>query len=288
MTLKIQIVCGPTASGKSARAIEIAQEQDGVIINADAMQVYSELRILTARPTPEDETKAPHRLYGILSAREACSAGRWLALAQEVIDKTRAEGKLPIVTGGTGLYLKALMEGLSPIPNTAPEARIKATQLWEERKEEALHEYDPNMAMQLKAGDMQRHIRALEVWLTTGKSLLYWQSLPRQKAYPEASFDVELLEVPRSELYRRCDARLLAMVQAGAIEEVKKFQQLNIPTDRPAMRAVGVAEFMGYLKGDYPIEEAIKHAQQATRNYAKRQLTWFTHQLGGTLPDTKN
>lgn len=243
------------------------------------MQVYRELRIITARPTPQEESEAPHRLYGILPANEACSVARWLNLAKEAIEKAWAEGLLPIVTGGTGLYLKALMDGLSPIPDMPQEARIKATILWQERGDAALREYDPAMAAQLKSGDKQRHIRALEVVIATDKSLAVWQALPRQKPYKEAEFDVEYIDMPRNELYRRCDARFLKMMDAGALEEVRTLIPHKLSSELPAMRAVGVPELMGYLKGAWNKEEAIDRGQQATRNYAKRQLTWFRHQL---------
>lgn len=272
-------MCGPTASGKSARALAIAQERGGVIINADAMQVYAELRILTARPSVEDEAVVPHRLYGVLPAREACSAARWLVLAAEAIRETWAQGKLPVVTGGTGLYLKALQEGLSPIPDVGADIRAEATRLYTEQGAGALQERDPAMAKRLKGGDSQRHTRALEVWLATGKSLAYWQRKPREVMFPEAEFSVEVVMQERAELYRRCDARFLVMLEQGALEEVKALKALNLSTDLPAMRAVGVPELVAYLEGKMSLDEATAKAQQATRNYAKRQLTWFRNQL---------
>jgi tRNA dimethylallyltransferase len=275
----IQIVCGPTASGKSARALDIAQSQDGVIINADAMQVYRELRILTARPTPEDEAYAPHRLYGILPAHEACSAARWLELAKPVIDETLDAGKLPVVTGGTGLYIFTLMRGLSPIPDIPAQIRHQAMALWAEQKDGALQERDPVMHARLKPGDSQRHVRALEVWLASGKSLRHWQELPRQTPYPDAEFKVELIDLPREELYHRCEKRFEAMLEHGALEEATRLRDMHLAPHLPAMHALGVPELIGHLDGRWSLAEAIRRAQQATRNYAKRQVTWFRHQL---------
>jgi tRNA dimethylallyltransferase len=243
------------------------------------MQVYRELRILTARPTPQDETRVPHKLYGVLQASEICSAARWLTLARIAIDEAWQAGKFPIITGGTGLYIKALMDGLSPIPEIPPEMRKQATVLWETQGARALKERDPEMATRLKDADQQRHVRALEVLLATGTSLAHWQSLPRIKAYPDATFDVEYVDVPRDILYARCNARFLAMMHAGALEEAKQLQALKLSDDYPAMRAVGVRELCKHLQGKLSLDEAIQAAQQATRNYAKRQVTWFKNQL---------
>jgi tRNA dimethylallyltransferase len=279
MQNRIQIVCGPTASGKSAHALAIAQEQRGVIINADAMQVYRELRIVTARPTAQDEALAPHALYGVLPASEACSAARWLVLAVEEIQKTWQQGRLPVVTGGTGLYLKALQEGLSPIPDVPQEKRTEAMQLYKEQGAGALKERDPAMADRLKEGDTQRHTRALEVWLTTGKSLAYWQEQPRMIPFADTEFSVEVITLDRDELYRRCDARFMVMLEQGALEEVKSLKAQSLSPSLPAMRAVGVPELMAYLDGQRTLDQAAHKARQATRNYAKRQLTWFRHQI---------
>ncbi len=243
------------------------------------MQVYRELRVLTARPSQEDERKIPHLLYGVLPASEACSAGRWLDLAKVAIDKTLAEGKLPIITGGTGLYLKALMDGLAEIPDVPEDARAKASALWAAEGPNALKTRDAVMEARLRPSDKQRHIRALEVLLATGKSLSYWQSSERKPPYPHATFRTELIDVPRAELYRRCDERFLAMMQEGALEEARKLYTLGLSPDLPAMRAVGVPELIGHIKGEWGLDEAISRAQQATRNYAKRQVTWFKHQL---------
>lgn len=243
------------------------------------MQVYRELRILTARPSAQEEEATPHRLYGVLQASEACSAGRWLALARAAIDDTLAHGKLPIVIGGTGLYIKTLMQGIADIPDIAEDAQAEAARLWQESGPDALAQRDPIMAAQLRPSDPQRHIRALAVLLSTGKSLAHWHEQPREKLYPDAEFQVDYVAVPREELYRRCDARFLKMIEAGALEEVKSLMALGLSDNLPPMRAVGVPELVSHLKGECSLADATTKAQQTTRNYAKRQVTWFTHQL---------
>ena len=243
------------------------------------MQIYQELSILTARPTLEQETETPHRLYGALSGQEACSAAHWLTLARHAIDETRKAGKLPIVTGGTGLYIKTLMEGLSPIPGVPEAVHAEATLLWETDGAQALLSRDPVLGARLTAGDTQRHIRALGVLLATGKSLAYWQALPRMPPYPNATFTIAIVDMSRADLYARCDARFLTMLDAGALDEVKTLRAMQLSSDLPIMRAVGLPELIGFLEGKWDRDEAISKAQQATRNYAKRQLTWFRNQL---------
>ena len=243
------------------------------------MQVYAELRILTARPTMAQEALIPHMLYGVLPASEACSAARWLQMAEPVIKQTWDAGKLPIITGGTGLYIKALMDGLADIPAVPEEFRAQAAALWQAQGAKALQEGDAAMAAQLKDGDKQRHIRALEVLLATGKSLAYWQGQPRVKSFPDAHFDVEVIEVQREELYARCDARFKTMLEEGALEEARALHVLGLSPALPAMNAVGVTELLGYIEDKWDLEEATLRAQQATRNYAKRQVTWFRNQL---------
>lgn len=242
------------------------------------MQVYRELRVLTARPTAEDEAAAPHAVYGVLPASEACSAARWLALAEGAIKDAWAQGRQPLVTGGTGLYLKTLMEGLSPIPPVPPETRAEAERLQGEEGEAALAGRDAVMHARLKPGDTQRRTRALEVWLGTGKSLAWWQEQPRIVPFPEARFSVKYVEMPRDELYRRCDARFTQMLEQGAEAEVRALLALELPAALPAMRAVGVPELGAYIRGETTLEKAMQTARQATRNYAKRQLTWFRNQ----------
>lgn len=284
----ILIIAGATASGKSALALSIAQKtakenRNSVIINADSQQLYQELRILTARPTPEEEALAPHKLYGIMPAAQPASVGIWLKLARMEIDWARSTGVQPIVVGGTGMYLKALMEGIAEIPDVASEVRQQATRDYEHMGKEAFSErlktVDPEFFQRLQAYDRQRLIRAYEVWLGTGKPLGFWQTQKAEPAYAKEEFRVKLVDIPRDELYRRCDQRFITMIEQGAIEEVKHLVSLNLSSELPAMKSVGVKELSDYLISKCTIDEAIEKSQQSTRNYAKRQLTWFRNQL---------
>lgn len=279
----VLIVAGPTASGKSALALAVAMAFDGVVINADSMQVYAELRILTARPDPTDEARAPHRLYGVLPVVEVCSAARWREMAISEIKKAHRAGKLPVVCGGTGLYLRALMQGLSPIPEI-PENIRRAVRLTQERggaaaQFERLEACDPVSAARLEPGDRQRVARALEVFDATGRPLSGWQALPPEGPPPGVFFQTLLLSPPREALYAACDARLYEMVRVGALEEVEALRQEGVNPTLPAMRAVGMPVFLQHQAGELGLEEAIDLAQLATRRYAKRQMTWFRNQI---------
>jgi tRNA dimethylallyltransferase len=280
---KIVIVAGPTASGKSALALELAEKKNGVIINADSQQVYAELRILTARPSAEEEARVPHRLYGVLPASEACSAGKWLKLAKMEIDWALGEKKTPIVTGGTGLYIMALMQGIAEIPGIPPEVRAQARSDLEAMGAAAFYErlqaVDPAASAKIRASDPQRMTRAYEVWLGTGKPISWWHGQKNLAFYAQESFEVIKVEVETEELYRRCDARFDAMLKAGAVEEVRGLLALNLSLDLPGMRIIGVPELSASIKGEISLEEAGEKAKQATRNYAKRQATWFRNQL---------
>lgn len=281
--IPVLIVAGPTASGKSSLSMAVAEEFDGVVINADSMQVYRELRVLTARPSAEDEVRVPHRLYGVLPASEKCSAARWRDMALTEIERARAAGKLPIVCGGTGLYLKVLAEGLSPIPEVPEEIRQSfRSRLAREGVEALCRELqarDPVMAARLPPTDGQRILRALEVLEATGRSLAEWQALPVEGPPPGLRFLTILLAPERAWLYRRCDERLQSMLEQGALDEVRRLIAMNLDPRLPAMKAVGVQEFAGYLAGNRGLEDALAAAQQATRNYAKRQTTWFRRQI---------
>ena len=273
------LVAGPTASGKSAAALALAERLGGTVINADSMQVYRELAVLTARPLPKDEALIPHRLYGTVSAREAYSVGRWLEDAARAIAATEAEGRVPILAGGTGLYFKALLEGLAPVPDIPPEIRIA----WRERAEtlgaDGLHRElasrDPAMAARLRPSDPQRLVRALEVIDATGISLAEWQGGETSPALaPDAV--VRLVIAPEREaLYAAIDARFDAMIAAGALEEVRALVALGLDPGLPAIRAHGVRELAAYLRGECSLEEAIAKAKTETRRYAKRQMTWL-------------
>lgn len=283
MQKKILVIIGPTASGKSGAALNAAKARNGVVINADAMQLYAELRVLTARPTPEEEATVPHALYGVLPAAEPASAGKWVTLAQATIERAWAQGQLPILVGGTGLYLKRLMEGIAPVPDI-PEPVRERVRGWQAAEgTQALHTAllarDAAMGARLKPNDTRRVMRALEVLEGTGRSLAEWQAEPVVPLYQAERFEMCHMELPRDELYRRCDARFLAMMAQGALEEVEQLLTLGLPPHTPLLGAVGVPELAGHLRGQWSRDVAVGKAQQATRNYAKRQLTWLRHQL---------
>lgn len=276
---RVIILAGPTASGKTALSLRVAQAVNGVIINADSMQVYAGIPILTAAPSAEDMAAAPHRLFGYLDPAMACSVGQWVAAARIAAYETWQEGKTPIFVGGTGMYLKTLIEGISPIPDIAPATRARIRAMAVEDAYARLQQHDPAMAAKLEAGDTQRILRALEVWEDTGKSLLHWQGITPEKPLPDAAFAIYTLTLDRAMLYDRCNARLKHMVAQGALDELRGLLDRDLPSDLPAMRAVGVPELARHLRGEWTLEQAVDKAQQATRNYAKRQLTWLRHQL---------
>ncbi len=281
----VVVIAGPTASGKSALALALADEFDATIINADSMQVYRELPVLTAQPDATERASAPHRLYGVLPAAERCSAMRWREMALAEIRRSDAAGRLPLVVGGSGLYLKALMDGLSDIPDIAPEIREAAKQRHARLGGPTFHAElaarDPATAVRLSPGDSQRLIRAWEVLEATGRPLADWQAGPRDAAPRDLGFLTVVLDPPRDRIYRSCDARLRDMVAGGAVAEVEMLLALGLDPDLPAMRALGVRELAGYLRGDRDLEDAIESTQIATRRYAKRQSTWFRHQTTG-------
>ena len=287
----VMMIGGPTASGKSALAAAVAAEWHGTVINADSMQVYRELSLLTARPHGAELQAAPHRLYGVLSGAEACSAGRWRDLAAAEVEASLAAGRLPILVGGTGLYLKAFAEGLNEIP-PVPEAirtaaRAELATLGKAAFHARLAARDPAMAAQLRPGDSQRLLRAWEVLTATGRSLAEWQAAPATP--PPYRFAKLCLLPPRPALYAACDARLAAMVGpkeegGGALDEVAALLALKLDPALPVMKAVGVPEFARYLAGECRLEAALAAAQQATRRYAKRQVTWLRHQFIGNDP----
>jgi tRNA dimethylallyltransferase len=277
----IVVIAGPTASGKSCLALAVAAEFRGAIVNADSMQVYRDLSVLTARPTPDDIARAPHALYGIIDAAERCSAGRWRGLALTEIARAREVGHLPLLVGGTGLYLSALLDGLAevpPVPAAAvAEAKVLHAQLGGPAFREALAVLDAASAAHLVPGDTQRLIRAYAVARATGVALSEWQRRQTPHAGPDAAAIVLL--PPRDELYARIDARLAAMFVGGAVEEARGLLARRLSSDLPALKAVGLREIAGWLAGASPEAEALAAAQQASRRYAKRQLTWLRHRL---------
>ena len=278
----VLVLYGPTASGKSGAALTLAERLDGTIINADSLQVYAELRILTARPDAAAEARAPHRLYGVLPAATAASAAWWRQQALSEIAAAHAAGRRAILVGGTGLYIKALIEGLSPVPPADEAARARATALYETLGgvafRDALRSRDPILAERLMAGDRQRLVRAWEVVEATGTPLSAWQALPRDPGH-RLRFALIGLLPERSSLYARIDRRFRAMLDAGALAEAHDFAALGVSTALPANKALGLPELRRHLAGEISLDAAVTAAQQATRNYAKRQMTWFRHQL---------
>lgn len=273
------IVAGPTASGKSALALAIAQRINGTIVNANSMQVYCELRILTARPSPEDEARVPHALYGVRPAAEPGNAAWWRTEALAAMQAARASGKLPILTGGTGLYFAALTQGLADIPEPTAEARAEARRLLAELGPEALHsglaKVDPATAARIKPNDSQRIARAWEVWRSTGMGLAAWQ----QRNLPPAPwrFFAIRLDPPREALRNAIATRFSAMLALGAVEEVRALLALDLDPALPAMRAHGVPELSAYHRGTLSLEEAGRRTELVTGQYTKRQATWFRH-----------
>ncbi|MGC2855589.1 tRNA (adenosine(37)-N6)-dimethylallyltransferase MiaA [Novispirillum sp. DQ9] len=276
------VVAGPTASGKSALALDIAREVGGVVINADSMQVYRELRVVTARPSVEEEALAPHRLYGVLPGAEVCSAGRWAEMAAAEVRAAWDAGLVPILCGGTGLYIHALTVGLSPIPPVPDAVRTQAradmAALGNATFHARLAAADPVMGGRLNVGDTQRTLRAWEVLQATGRSLAAWQEEPPVRLIEARPFTL-LLEPPRDVLYGRCDRRFAAMMEQGALEEVRALDALGLPEAAPVMKALGVPELRRHLHGACSLDAAVAKAQQTTRNFAKRQGTWFRGQL---------
>jgi len=273
------IIAGPTASGKSALALALARRLGGTVINADAMQCYRELRIITARPSPEDEALAPHRLYGVRAAAEPANAAWW----REAALAEMAEAEFPILCGGTGMYFSSLVNGIADIPEPDPAAREEARRLIAEIGPEALHvKLDPETATKLKPGDSQRIARAYEVLLSTGKGLAFWQAQPTERL-TGWRLKMILLDPPRAALREAIETRFDAMLEQGALEEVRNFLALGLDPALPLMRAHGVPELGAYLRGEIPLEDAKARAVLVTHQYTKRQGTWFRHQrLVGT------
>jgi tRNA dimethylallyltransferase len=277
----IVIVAGPTASGKSALALALAELFGGTIINADSQQVYRELAVLTARPGTTETARVPHRLYGVIDAGESCSAGRWLKLARAEIAAAHDAGRVPIFVGGTGLYIEALLRGLAELPEIPAAMRAEAQALHASLGGAAfralLAEIDPEAASRLPPSDTQRLTRAYEVAKATGRPLSAWQR--RQEPGPALRAAAVVLLPPRETLYAACEARVMGMMKGGAEAEVKVLLARGLPPDLPAMKAVGVRELGALLDGRSSYAEAIAAMQQATRQYAKRQYTWFGRRL---------
>jgi tRNA dimethylallyltransferase len=278
MTPRIWLIAGPTASGKSDLALGLAERLGGEIIGADSMQLYRDLRVLTARPSEAEMARAPHHLVGIADAAEAWSTGKWLRAAQAALGDIAARGKDAIVVGGTGLYFRALTAGLADVPQIPASVRQAAEALWDGEGEGAVRARLGDSAARIAPGDRQRLVRALEVLEATGKPLAEWQA-QTPPGLPAGRWTAAVIEPPRDEIYRRCDARLEAMIADGALDEVRALLARTLDPMLPAMKSVGVREFAAYLHGEITLAEALERAQRETRRYAKRQLTWLRNQV---------
>ena len=277
------LIAGPTASGKSALALTLAEALGGTIINADAMQVYRDLRVLTARPSPAEEARVPHLLYGHVDAAENYSVGRWCVDAGAALSAVERGGRLPILTGGTGLYFKALTRGLAAVPPIPAQIRAAVRARLEREGIAALYaelsERDGATARRLMPGDRARITRALEVVLATGRSLTDWHREGMTPALDPPLAVKVFLDVDRAELYRRIDARFDAMLRAGALDEVRALASRRLDPALPAMKAHGVPWLIRHLNGEIDLAAAVEAAKRDTRRYTKRQATWFRHQL---------
>ncbi len=276
---KTVLIAGATASGKSTLALALAERVGGVVINADSRQVYREMRVLTARPTAGEEARAPHRLYGHVAAADAYSAARYVADATREIAAAHAAAEVPIVVGGTGLYFKALLEGLSPVPPIPDEVRRR----WREAGARAvpgelhrlLAERDPEIARRLVATDIQRIVRALEVHEATGRSLNDWQRVPGRPVVREEETVRLVVRRERAELHARCNLRFETMIGEGALDEARTMAALKLDPGLPAMRAIGLRPLMAHLAGEIDLATAVQHGQAETRQYVKRQESWI-------------
>lgn len=277
------LIAGPTASGKSALALELAESLGGTIVNADSMQVYRDLRVVTARPTPEDEARAPHKLYGFVDASENYSVGRWCRDVGETLKEIVNQQRVPILVGGTGLYFKALTTGLAAVPSIPEDIRAEVRGRLQREGAPALHaelvQLDPATARRVTINDRSRISRALEVVMATGRPLSDWhrEGLP-PLIDPDRAAKI-FITCDREELVRRIEARFVAMTKSGALEEVQQLAGRKLEPTLPAMKAHGVPWLIRHLNGEISREEAVAGAVMDTRRYAKRQLTWFRHQM---------
>lgn len=283
VTYKVIVIAGPTAGGKSARAMKIAKENNGVIINADSMQVYDALPILTACPSQEEMEQIHHRLYCFLSPSEKCTAAFWREKALEEIERAINENLTPVITGGTGFYISALTEGLSPVPPVPEDVREQVFSMLEEMGNQKFHELlserDPEIAGRLHQNDSQRIMRAMEVLIATGKSLAVWQSLPKEAPPEYLSFETEIVMPEREALYSNIENRFDHMIEMGALDEVsdlmEKIECGEISEDTQITGALGYNHLSSYLREEISLQEAVDLSKTQTRQYAKRQTTWF-------------
>jgi tRNA dimethylallyltransferase len=284
MSPRIWLIAGPTASGKTALALRLAETLGGEIVNADSMQLYADLRVLTARPSAEEEARSPHHLFGVADAADSWSTGRWLRAALPVLHDIAARRHDAIVVGGTGLYFRALTVGLAEIPAVPAAVRRAAEadfgRMGEEAFRSRLASADPGAAARIAPGDRQRLVRAWEVYAATETPLSDWQA-GSQPALAPGTWSAVALDPPRPALNDRCDARLAAMVEAGALAEVAALVARRLDPALPAMKALGVREFAAHVRGEATLEAALAAARQETRRYAKRQATWMRGQMAG-------
>ncbi len=293
MNNKIHIVFGPTASGKTKYSVELAQKFDSVIINGDSMQIYKEIPIITNQPTIDERKGIPHLLFGYKCILEHSDINDWLGKIVPTIEQTLKDGKVPVIAGGTGMYLRALIDGISEIPeipdDVTKEVRDLVDKLGAEKVHELLKEKDPVSAEKLKPGDSQRISRALEVIEYTGVSIAEWNSKPNKKFFDREQFEIHFLDIPREEIYDKINRRFEKFVELGAVFEAKKAKEIfehsgftEAELNRlPAYKAHGLRELMSFIDGKISMEEAIKRGQQVTRNYAKRQMTWWRNWMKG-------
>ncbi len=278
---QIIVIAGPTASGKSALALMLAEELNGVVINADSMQVYKDIPILAATPTAEDAARAPHKLYGIYDAAYQGNVVDWLKLCKQEIDAARAHNQTPVVVGGTGMYIESLTKGVTPIPETPAEIRQEVDEMLKpgglDSLYRALQKSDPETAARLSANDTTRIRRAVEIRRHTGKSLSYWHALPLKTVFAPEEFILSYIKIEREILDIRARTRFDRMMEQGALKEAEKLVSRNLPDSLPAMRALGVQELKAYIKGECPLSKAVENAKLHTRQYAKRQCTWFNN-----------
>lgn len=274
----VGLIAGPTASGKTALALHLATTRNVVTINADSAQVYSDLPVLSAQPSPAELQSAPHQLFGYLDGRTACSAARWAADAQHAITEAHNIGALPLLVGGSGLYIRTLSDGIAPIPEIDADLRASIRAMPVEQAYADLTALDPDVAKTLAPSDISRISRALEVIRGTGRSIAEWRKLKTGGIGHDIDLRALLLLPPREWLYARCDARFEAMLANGAVNEVKALLARKLPQDAPVMRAIGVPEIAGMLEGRLSADDAAERGKIATRQYAKRQFTWFRNQ----------
>ena len=281
------LIAGPTASGKSALALALAQQINGVIVNADSAQIYRDLRILSAAPTSDDLQRAEHQLYGVQDGALPCSAAEWAAMARGEVAEIHAKSCTPILVGGTGLYLRTLLDGIAPVPAIDPDVRARVREADVADNYLKLRTFDPQRAEKLKPGDTARINRALEVILSTGRTLSEWQEQREGGIADAVELRPLVLLPPRKWLYARCDERFARMIDEGAVSEVEALLARNLNPNLPVMRAIGVRDISAYLRREATLDEAIATGQQATRRYAKRQYTWFAHQPPAEWPRFK-